>query len=73
MLFVDEAGFFLNRGAGGFVDEAIKEFVRFMELYLDVTVIFAMYESEVADFLGKDEGLASRNAQEEHFGDYTTE
>lgn len=73
VLFVDEAGFFLNRGAGGFVDEAVKEFVRFMELYLDVTVIFAMYESEVADFLGKDEGLASRIAQVVHFADYTTE
>lgn len=73
VLFVDEAGFFLNRGAGGFVDEAIKEFVRFMENYPDVTVIFAMYESEVADFLGMDEGLASRIAQVVHFADYTTE
>nr|MCR5627411.1 AAA family ATPase [Lachnospiraceae bacterium] len=37
ILFVDEAGFFLNEGSGGFLQEAVKEFVRFMELYPDVT------------------------------------
>ena len=72
VLFVDEAGFFLNRESGGFIDEAIKEFVRFMELFPHVIVIFAMYENEVTEFLGLDEGLSSRIAQVIHFEDYTT-
>lgn len=73
VLFVDEAGFFLNRESGGFIDEAVKEFVRFMEIFPDVTVIFAMYEDEVAEFLGLDEGLSSRISQVVHFADYTTD
>ena len=32
ILFVDEAGFFLNRNSGGYVEEAVKEFVRYMEI-----------------------------------------
>ena len=73
VLFVDEAGFFLNRESGGFIDEAVKEFVRFMEIFPDVTVVFAMYEDEVAEFLGLDEGLSSRISQVVHFADYTTD
>ncbi|QWT52606.1 AAA family ATPase [Eubacterium sp. MSJ-33] len=73
VLFVDEAGFFLNRESGGFIDEAIKEFVRFMELFPDVIVIFAMYENEMAEFLELDAGLSSRIAQVVHFADYTTD
>lgn len=73
VLFVDEAGFFLNDGSGGFVQEAIKEFVRYMELYPNVTVIFALYDPEVENFLKLDDGLASRIAKMVHFPDYTPE
>ena len=31
VLFIDEAGFFINRESGGFVSEALKELVRYME------------------------------------------
>ncbi len=72
VLFVDEAGFFLNTGAGGYVNEALKEFVRFMELYPDVTVVFAMYEREAEEFLSLDEGLASRISRMIEFRDYTS-
>ncbi len=71
VLFIDEAGFFLNRGSGGFVDEAIREFVRYMEMYPDVTVVFAMYSSEVADFLKLDDGLSSRISRIVKFDDYS--
>lgn len=71
VLFVDEAGFFLNTNAGGYVDEAIKEFVRFMENYPDVIVIFAMYEREAEDFLKLDAGLASRISRMIEFKDYS--
>ncbi|MCR4590474.1 MAG: AAA family ATPase [Lachnospiraceae bacterium] len=71
ILFVDEAGFFLNEGAGGYVQEAVKEFVRFMELYPDVAVIFAMYEKEAALFMDLDEGIASRISRMVHFEDYS--
>lgn len=73
VLFIDEAGFFLNRSSGGFVDEAMKEFVRYMEVYPDVTVIFAMYEKEVDGFLNLDEGLASRISRFVRFEDYTVD
>ncbi len=73
ILFVDEAGFFLNEGKGDFTDEALREFVRYMELYPDVTVIFAMYESEVKDFLKLDEGLRSRISRIVSFNDYSVE
>ena len=71
VLFVDEAGFFLNTDSGGFVNEAIKEFVRFMEAYPDVTVIFAMYKSEADLFLQLDAGLSSRISAMIEFRDYT--
>ena len=71
VLFVDEAGFFLNEHSDGFVHEAIKEFVRFMEQYPDVTIIFAMYKSEVQDFLNLDAGLTSRISRMVHFPDYS--
>lgn len=73
VLFVDEAGFFLNRQSGGFVNEAIKEFVRYMELYPDVTVIFAMYSSEVSDFLELDVGIRSRVSRIVKFEDYSVQ
>ncbi len=70
VLFVDEAGFFLNGASGGFVAEAMKEFIRYMELYPDVTVIFAMYSNEVVGFLELDEGLSSRISHFVKFEDY---
>lgn len=73
VLFVDEAGFFLNEYSDGFVHEAIKEFVRFMEQYQDVTIIFAMYKSEVQDFLNLDAGLTSRISRMVYFPDYSME
>ena len=73
VLFVDEAGFFLNTDSGGYVAEAMKEFVRFMELYPDVTVIFAMYEREADGFLKLDEGLSSRISRMIAFEDYSDE
>lgn len=71
VLFVDEAGFFLNENSGGYVNEAMKEFIRYMEMYPDITVIFAMYESEVEDFLKLDDGLVSRISRMVHFKDYS--
>ncbi len=72
ILFVDEAGFFLNQNSGGYVMEALKEFVRYMELYPDVTVIFAMYPKEAKVFLNLDEGLSSRISRFVTFEDYST-
>lgn len=73
VLFVDEAGFFLNEGAGGFVKEAIKEFVRYMEELEDVTVIFAMYPEEAKAFYDLDPGLTSRVKRNVEFQDYSAE
>lgn len=73
VLFVDEAGFFLQDTERGFAPEAIKEFVRHMELYRDVTVIFALYPGEVEDWLSQDAGLASRIGRIVYFEDYTEE
>ena len=73
ILFVDEAGFFLNQGSGGYVEEAMKEFVRYMELYPEVTVIFAMYSDEVSAFLELDSGLTSRISRFVNFEDYSLE
>ncbi len=70
VLFVDEAGFLLNRSSGGYVDEVLKEFVRFMELEPRVTVIFAMYEKEAEEFLSLDMGLRSRISRVVRFDDY---
>ena len=73
ILFVDEAGFFLNSESGAYIAEAVKEFVRYMELYPDVTVIFAMYSNEVSGFLEVDEGLSSRINHFVKFEDYQFE
>ncbi len=73
VLFVDEAGFFLNQNSGGYVDEALKEFVRYMEVYPDVTVIFAMYPKEAKRFLDLDAGLYSRISRIVEFEDYSIE
>ncbi len=73
VLFVDEAGIFLNRNSGGYIDEALKEFVRYMELYPDVTVIFAMYPGEAEQFLKLDDGLSSRISGTIRFRDYSGE
>lgn len=73
VLFVDEAGFFLNRNSGGYVDEAIKEFVRFMEMYPETLVVFSMYEREATSFLELDEGIASRISDVIRFDDYNDE
>ncbi len=71
VLFVDEAGFFLNTEAGGYIDEAIKEFVRYMETCRDVTVIFAMYPGEAKRVLELDAGLPSRISATIRFEDYS--
>ena len=72
ILFVDEAGFFLSDDREqGYTAEAIREFVRYMELYDDVTVIFAMYRDEVKDFLALDAGLKSRIGRLVEFSEYT--
>ncbi len=73
VLFVDEAGFFLNKDSGGYVGEALKEFVRYMESMPDVTVIFGLYEREVEGFLALDEGLRSRISQMIRFDSYTND
>ena len=71
VLFVDEAGFFLNSESGGYIDEAIKEFVRYMENCRDVTVIFAMYPGESERVLALDAGLPSRISATVRFEDYS--
>ena len=71
ILFVDEAGFFLEKESGSYIREAMREFVRYMELYPDVTVIFALYQSELSDFLQLDPGLSSRISHKVHFADYS--
>jgi len=71
VLFVDEAGFFLHDTRGSFNQEAIKEFVRYMEMYRDVTVIFALYPGEVDAWMGLDAGLSSRIGRVILFEDYS--
>ena len=71
VLFIDEAGFLFQKRTGGFVEEAVKELVRYMENCPDVTVIFAMYERELEEFLSMDEGLRSRISRMVHFEDYS--
>lgn len=73
VLFVDEAGFLLHDNSGGYVEEAIKEFVRYMEEYDDVIVVFAMYPREAKEFLKLDEGLRSRITRQVEFMDYSTD
>ncbi len=73
VLFVDEAGFFLHLDSGAYVQEAIKEFVRYMETCRDVTVIFAMYPGEAEEFLELDAGLSSRISATVRFEDYSEE
>lgn len=70
ILFIDEAGFLLSGERDNYLKEAMKEFVRFMEEYPDVMVIFAMYDHEVKDFLGLDKGLSSRIYKIITFEDY---
>lgn len=73
IIFVDEAGFFANdvESTNSFVKEAIKEFVRYMELYPDVIVIFALYDNELQSFMAMDKGLESRIRKTIHFKDYS--
>ena len=73
IIFVDEAGFFANdaESTNSFVKEAIKEFVRYMELYPDVIVIFALYDNELFGFLELDKGLESRIRKTIYFKDYS--
>lgn len=71
VLFVDEAGFLLQESRNSFNQEAIKEFVRYMELYQDVMVIFALYPGEVEEFLKLDAGLCSRISRVVPFNDYS--
>ena len=73
ILLIDEAGFLIQTGTGEYVKEALKELVRYMELYPDVTVIFAMYPRECRAFLGMDEGLSSRISRVVLFRDYSDE
>lgn len=71
VLFVDEAGFLLHDDRASYNQEAVKEFVRYMELYQDVTVIFALYPHEVEAWLQLDAGLSSRISRIVEFADYT--
>ena len=73
ILLIDEAGFLIQTGTGDYVKEALKELVRYMELYPDVTVIFAMYPRECKAFLKMDEGLSSRISRVVMFRDYRDE
>lgn len=73
VLFIDEAGFFLEENTNNFTKEAIREFVRYMELYPQVTVIFALYAKEKNDFLKLDAGLSSRMNHAVAFPDYSNE
>lgn len=71
VLFIDEAGFLLQESRSSFNSEAIKEFVRYMELYRDVTVVFALYPKEVEDWMQLDAGLSSRIGRIVHFENYS--
>lgn len=71
VLFVDEAGFLLHGPKASFNNEAIKEFVRYMELYQDITVVFALYPHEVEDWMQLDAGLSSRIGRIVKFENYT--
>lgn len=71
VLLIDEAGFLLNTNSGGYVQECIKEIVRYMEMYPDVMVIMACYKSEVEAILNLDAGLTSRFSRIVPFDDYT--
>lgn len=71
VLFVDEAGFLMHETKASYNQEAIKEFVRYMELYQDVTVIFALYPNEVEGWLKLDMGLSSRISRVIEFEDYS--
>lgn len=72
IIFVDEAGWFLHDNDNkGFAKEAIKEFVRFMDLYQDTTVIFSLYPMEVEEWLKQDAGLSSRIGRVVEFEDYS--
>jgi len=72
VLFIDEAGFLLQESRSSFNSEAIKEFVRYMELYQDVTVVFALYPNEVDDWMQLDAGLSSRIGRIVKFENYST-
>ena len=65
--------FFANdaESTNSFVKEAIKEFVRYMELYPDVIVIFALYDNELQSFMAMDKGLESRIRKTIYFKDYS--
>lgn len=71
VIFVDEASFLL--GDDTFVREAVVEFVRFMELYPETTVIFATYKQEAELLLHVDAGLRSRISRIVMFEDYRQE
>ncbi len=73
ILFIDEAGFLLNESRASYNQEAVKEFVRYMEQYRDVTVIFALYPHEEEAFLALDAGLRSRISKVIEFEDYSEE
>ena len=73
VLFIDEAGFLLQESRSSFNSEAIKEFVRYMELYQDVTVVFALYPNEVDDWMQLDAGLSSRIGRIVKFNNYSVE
>ncbi|MBQ7614417.1 MAG: AAA family ATPase [Butyrivibrio sp.] len=73
VLFLDEAGWLLNSDSGGYVAEAVKELVRFMECESSTTVIFGCYGSEAKQLLELDAGLRSRISRIVEFPDYTGE
>ena len=71
VIFVDEASFLLSNDS--FVREAVIEFVRFMELYPETTVIFATYKKEAEQLLQVDAGFRSRISRIVTFEDYGEE
>ena len=71
VIFVDEAAFLL--GSDNFIQEAVIEFVRFMEMYPATTVIFATYKQKAEELLGVDAGFRSRITRIISFEDYSNE
>ena len=72
VIFVDEASFLIPEDTRDpFVNEAVTEFVRFMEMYRDVNVIFATYPDEAEKLLHIDPGFESRITGIVKFPDYS--
>ena len=71
VIFVDEADCLMTNDS--FAGEAVKEFVRYMEMDSSTVVIFAIYESRAEDFYELDTGLKSRISNVLSFTSYTND